>query len=112
MSDTVIPVEGEAVKRMPTFSRRSFIFGCTAAAVCAALPAFAAYEVKPVVTNDYTGVKVTVNYDKSRIAPYPDNYDRSAIGESFGYVRRSEEHGISGYDWKGMLDFADRAFGK
>lgn len=44
--------------------------------------------------------------------PYPDNYDLSAVGESFGYVRRSEEHGISGYDWKWMLDFADRAFGK
>jgi len=44
--------------------------------------------------------------------PYPDNYDLSAIGASFGYVRRSEEHGISGYDWKWMLDFADRAFGK
>lgn len=44
--------------------------------------------------------------------PYPDNYDLSAIGESFGYVRRSEEHGISGYDWEWMLDFADRAFGK
>lgn len=44
--------------------------------------------------------------------PYPDNYDLSAIGDSFGYVRRSEDHGISGYDWQWMLDFADRAFGK
>ncbi|MDD4026291.1 MAG: hypothetical protein PHN85_10275 [Kiritimatiellae bacterium] len=44
--------------------------------------------------------------------PYPDNYDISAIGESLGYVRRSEGHGISGYDWKWMLDFADRAFGR
>ena len=70
MSNAVIPVQGEAVKMMPTFSRRSFISGCTAAAVCAAFPAFAAYEVKPVVTNDYNGVRVIVNYDKSRIAPY------------------------------------------
>ena len=44
--------------------------------------------------------------------PYPDNYSTAAIGESFGYVRRSEEHGISGYDWMWMLDFADRAFGR
>ena len=40
--------------------------------------------------------------------PYPDNYETSAIGLSLGYVRRSEDHGISAYDWKWMLDFADR----
>ena len=43
--------------------------------------------------------------------PYPDNYDVSAIGESFGYVRRSEQHGIADYDWMWLLDFADRALG-
>ena len=41
--------------------------------------------------------------------PYPDEFDTSAIGEDLGYVRRAGLHGISGYDWKWMLDFADRA---
>ena len=41
---------------------------------------------------------------------FPDNYDTSRIGPSLGYVRRGGEHGISGYDWLWMLDFADRAF--
>ena len=38
------------------------------------------------------------------------NYDTSRIGPSLGYVRRGGEHGLSGYDWLWMLDFADRAF--
>ena len=42
--------------------------------------------------------------------PYPDNYSTAGIGESFGYVRRSEQHGISAHDWMWMLDFADREF--
>ena len=42
--------------------------------------------------------------------PYPDNYDTSAIGECLGYVRRSEDHGISHIDWLWMLDFADKAW--
>jgi hypothetical protein len=42
--------------------------------------------------------------------PYPDNYCTSGIGESFGYVRRSEQHGISAHDWMWLLDFADREF--
>jgi len=44
--------------------------------------------------------------------PYPDNYDTSAIGDSLGYVRRSEQHGISAHDWMWMMDFADHAFGR
>ena len=44
--------------------------------------------------------------------PYPDNYSTAAIGESFGYVRRSEEHGIAAHDWMWMMDFADRALGR
>lgn len=43
---------------------------------------------------------------------WPDDYDTSAIGEHIGYVRRSEAHGISAYDWTWMLDFADRQFKK
>ena len=39
--------------------------------------------------------------------PYPDEFDTSAIGPNLGYIRRAEGHGISGYDWKWMLDFAD-----
>ena len=42
--------------------------------------------------------------------PYPDNYCTSGIGESFGYVRRSEQHGIAAHDWMWLLDFADREF--
>ena len=43
--------------------------------------------------------------------PYPENYEETAIGESLGYVRRSENHGISECDWMWLLDFADRALG-
>jgi hypothetical protein len=39
-----------------------------------------------------------------------DDYDLSAVGPRLGYVRRSEEHGISAYDWQWMLDFAERVF--
>jgi len=38
---------------------------------------------------------------------FPDDYDKSAIGHKLGYVRRSENHGISSYDWNWMMDFAD-----
>jgi len=41
---------------------------------------------------------------------WPDDYDTSAIGKYLGYVRRSEEHGISAHDWMWTLDFADKAF--
>lgn len=41
---------------------------------------------------------------------WPEDYDTSAIGDHLGYVRRSEKHGISSYDWTWMLDFADRNF--
>ena len=40
---------------------------------------------------------------------YPDFYDTSAIGRYLGYVRRTQSHGISGYDWTWLLDFADKA---
>ena len=40
---------------------------------------------------------------------FPENYERSCVGTSFGYVRRGGQHGISGYDWLWMLDFADKA---
>ena len=38
---------------------------------------------------------------------FPAEFDTSLIGTSLGYVRRGGEHGISGYDWVWMLDFAD-----
>ncbi|NLG13179.1 MAG: hypothetical protein GX561_03100 [Lentisphaerae bacterium] len=41
---------------------------------------------------------------------YPEYYDTSAIGSHIGYVRRTEEHGISAYDWNWLVDFADHAF--
>ena len=41
---------------------------------------------------------------------YPDDYDTSCIGQYLGYVRRTEAHGLSAYDWNWMLNFADNAF--
>ncbi len=43
---------------------------------------------------------------------WPADFDTSAIGKYLGYVRRSQNHGISGYDWQWMMDFADGVFGK
>ena len=43
---------------------------------------------------------------------YPEDYSEAAIGGALGYVRRPQTHGISGYDWNWMLNFADRQFGK
>ena len=40
--------------------------------------------------------------------PYPDDFSEAAIGDRLGYVRRPQAHGISGYDWNWLLDFADR----
>ena len=40
---------------------------------------------------------------------FPDNYDLSCVGSSLGYVRRGGQHGLAGYDWLWMLDFADKA---
>ena len=40
------------------------------------------------------------------------NYSTALIDERLGYVRRGGAHGISGHDWKWMLDFADRALGR
>ena len=38
---------------------------------------------------------------------FPAEFCTSAIGKDLGYVHRSQNHGISGYDWTWMLDFAD-----
>ena len=42
----------------------------------------------------------------------PPPYDDSFVKPPFGYVRRTECHGLSPYDWKWTLDFADRVFNK
>ena len=39
---------------------------------------------------------------------FPPDFDTSAVGPDLGYVRRSEGHGISAYDWMWMLGFAER----
>lgn len=39
---------------------------------------------------------------------WPEPYDDVAVKPPFGYVRRTECHGLSPYDWKWALDFADR----
>ena len=41
----------------------------------------------------------------------PGDYETSAIGRHLGYVRRTEAHGISAYDWMWMMDFANAAWG-
>ena len=38
---------------------------------------------------------------------FPEEYSVSAIGPRLGYVRRGGRHGMSGDDWKWLLDFAD-----
>ena len=43
---------------------------------------------------------------------WPEDYDTSAIGDHLGYVRRTEEHGMSAHDWKWMMDFSDRVLSK
>lgn len=40
---------------------------------------------------------------------WPDPYDDVAVRPPFGYVRRTECHGLSPYDWKWALDFADKS---
>ncbi len=41
---------------------------------------------------------------------FPAEYDTARIGPLLGYVRRGGPHGISGYDWNWLLDFADGVF--
>jgi len=50
-----------------TMNRRHFLFALSAAT---ALSGSGAYEVRPTMTNDYNGVKVIVNYDKSKTGSY------------------------------------------
>jgi len=40
----------------------------------------------------------------------PEPYSDAAANPPFGYVRRTECHGLSPYDWKWALDFAERCF--
>ena len=39
----------------------------------------------------------------------PPEYSDCAVRPPFGFARRTECHGLSPYDWKWALDFADRA---
>ncbi len=43
---------------------------------------------------------------------FPEDFDTSAIGTHLGYVHRSQSHGMSAYDWKWIMDFADGVFAK
>ena len=43
---------------------------------------------------------------------FPANFDTRCIGTHLGYVRRGGQHGITGYDWNWLLNFADRAFAR
>ena len=46
------------------------------------------------------------------LSEMPPPYDESSVKPPFGYVRRTECHGLSPYDWKWTMDFADRVFGR
>ena len=41
---------------------------------------------------------------------WPEPYSDALVRPPFGYVRRTECHGLSPYDWKWTMDFADRVF--
>ena len=40
---------------------------------------------------------------------WPEPYSDAAVHPPFGYVRRTECHGLSPYDWTWAIDFADEA---
>ena len=40
----------------------------------------------------------------------PELFSSAAIGPYLGYVRRAGQHGISGWDWNWMMDFADEVW--
>jgi len=42
----------------------------------------------------------------------PEPFDDRFVKAPFGYVVRSESHGLSGHDWMWALDFADQSLGK
>ena len=41
---------------------------------------------------------------------WPEPYSEELVRPPFGYVRRTECHGLSPYDWKWTLDFSDKVF--
>ena len=43
---------------------------------------------------------------------WPEPYSEDLVRPPFGYVRRTECHGLSPYDWKWAIDFAGLVFGK
>ena len=45
----------------------------------------------------------------SKLDDWPEPYDDSVAVPPLGYVRRTEEHGLSPYDWRWTLNFADKA---
>ena len=40
---------------------------------------------------------------------WPEPYSDALVSPPFGYVRRTECHGLSPYDWRWALDFADKS---
>ena len=53
-----------------------------------------------------------LNVDTFESDRLPAAYDESFLKPPFGYVTRTECHGLSPYDWKWALEFANRAFAK
>ena len=45
------------------------------------------------------------------LSEMPPAYDDGCVVPPFGYVRRTECHGLSPYDWKWAIDFANKVYG-
>lgn len=43
---------------------------------------------------------------------WPEPYSLEAVGRDLGYIRRTHKHGLAPIDWKWMMDFCDRQFGR
>ena len=59
---------------------------------------------------DYTLEDPLLFFDGRKVTKenWPAPYSESAVRPPFGYVRRTECHGLSPYDWKWAIDFARR----
>lgn len=80
--------------------------------LAATLGAFVSAAMPPAVTNDYA--VMTACY--CEVSPDPDWQEKPPYDQkTFAYAGvfelwRPRNHGISGYDWNWMLNFADRQF--
>jgi len=69
---------------------------------------FVAVKAASPVWRFLTGRGLECDTLAERPAPFEDAF----VTAPFGYVVRSESHGLSGHDWMWALDFADQSLGK